>query len=141
MKYIICFLLMVCSLKCIDKDKDRFAFIDSLLNNPDNFEKIIKDSKYFDERLRMNFDKDFIVGRVNYIKTYFYQEKYEAISDTLYYKTVSKENEEIKIFKNIIHIKSKSASLYFTFYFIEDKWVLVEIGEESGLLKNIDGMY
>lgn len=79
---------------------------------------------------------------VQHIKSYFYQEKYDVVSDTLYYyKTYVEKNDSMKIFKNIIHIKNKGASLFFTFLFVEDKWILFNIDESSGLLKSIDGMY
>jgi len=96
--------------------------IDKLINEPEQIEKILKDSNFTSESLRKDLD-DYLEWTKEYFFNNFYKIGYNVVEDKEYY-TFQKSNEPLKKRKIIIKSKKNNSKLFLYFWKTDNKWIL-----------------
>ncbi|MBI5325381.1 MAG: hypothetical protein HZB41_08955 [Ignavibacteriae bacterium] len=126
MKKILIVMIIVLFFSCNDKDKEKYEFINNLINNPENYESIIKGSRLispFSEQYMLRFMKD--RGK-ELFKNYFTGNKSLKFSDT----TVAASKNKNYI-TNIIKIESNNKVINFGFWYFDNNWYLYNVAEHE----------
>jgi hypothetical protein len=119
-------ILIILFFSCNDKDKEKYDFINNIINNPDNYESIIKESRLispFSEQFMLRFMKD--RGK-ELFKNNFTGKKFLIIFDT----TVTPATKKNYI-TNVIKIESNNKVINFGFWYFDNNWYLFSVSEND----------
>ncbi len=119
-------MIIVLLFSCNDKEKEKYDFISNLINNPENYESIIKGSRLispFSEQHMLRFMKD--RGK-ELFKNNFTGKKYLIIFDTTVTYTPKR-----NYTTNVIKIQSNNKVINFGFWYFDNNWYLFNVTENE----------
>lgn len=139
MKKLIFIFVLIGFYSCDDETKKKYEFIEKIISNPDNYENIIKSSKFYYERDFYYLNVDEMIRMKNHIKEFFNNQKFSVIYNKFYvYEDKNKNNFR---FNNIL-LRSiiGENEFYISFIFINGEWKLTEIARGEPRIDPPDDM-
>jgi hypothetical protein len=128
MKYFFFILILVLLVSCREPDKEKMDFIKKLIDNPDDYEIIIKNSQYYQPGDYYFLREKIIPMMISHIKNYFTNKTFHVrYSETNEISQRNNNKNKLPLYSILIDSDDKENKLYFSFEKKDNKWILIMI--------------